>query len=386
VTTLIANYTTGQGCNGGTESDLQTAIMGADVGATTITVVAGQATVSSGCGGWLTRLFKNTSPTLAGSTQIGAQQGPFSGTSGSPQTVTWTGLTIDQPYLIVWFNMNQPPCCGTWFVQSVDDNFSGTYCAGGTELQSGASFVYYLTPGLIDVWLGTLGLAWLAPFFTAFWFTTLDASNLCSALPPLTWGTITADPSQISTASLYDLLRAIAWQNVCQCSGSGTSPPAPFPGEPTGAPSLPTIACSNSDVCATITDIWQDLAQTQKRVNEIYNLLQLVQRQAVPFGYVTGTCHAGLTGAGELSVSDILGLSVSFSGGDSTIGEEAGHPTTLFQVGWINVGDAAGWRSGERIHSNPWVYLPDLAGEITKIGYSLNPLITAEICELIREP
>jgi hypothetical protein len=384
VTTLVQDVTTPQACNGGADTGI--VMMGANVGATEVVVVAGLASRSStSCLGWIARLFEADTPSGAW-TLIGAQQGPFTEVYPATHTITWSGISVTKPYLIAWFNMNQPPCCGTWQVVSVDDNFAGAYCVGGTQLTTGASLVYYLTPGLIDTWLAHVGMSWLAPFFTAFWFTYLNAGALCSALPPLTWGSITDDPSQLSPTNLENLLRAIAWQNVCQCTGAATSPPPPFVTEPTGVPTLPTIACDNTNLCATVQDIWQDLAMTQKAVNEIKQTVTLIQRQNAPFAFVTGECHSGLTENGEIAVQGILGLSVSFTGGGASIGEDVGDPVTLFSVGWVNVGDSAGWRTRMYIRSNPWVYFPRIAGEITKIGYSFNPLITAQVCTLVREP
>ena len=384
---LLTDATTGEGCNGG--ADLGWYAMGANVGATEVQVVAYPISFSPDCGGWLARLYQNSTPTISGATQLGSQAGPLDFTAtgvGATQTVTFSGINVTQPFLIAWFNMNQPPCCGTWHITSVDDNFAGTYCATGVSLQTGASLVYYLTPGLIDTWLATVGMPWLAPFFTAFWFTTLNAESLCSALPPLTFQTMVADPSALSLTGLNDLLRAIAWQNVCQCNGGGISPPAPTQAEQPGTPSLPTTTCSNVDLCATVVDIWQDLAMTEKKVNEIYQLVLLIQRQSVPFAYLESTVHSSLTGTGFISVSGILGIKLSFTGGSTDVGQVEGTPITNFDAGWINFGDANGYRDRHRITTTPELIFPPAAGDITRVGYTLPPTVTATITELVREP
>jgi hypothetical protein len=92
-----------------------------------------------------------------------------------------------------------------------------TPCEHGTQLQQGASFVYYLTPGLIDVWLTKVGMSWLAPLFTGLWFSTINAQTLCQAgpppMPPINLATLTAG---VDTA--LAVLRVIAWANLCECS------------------------------------------------------------------------------------------------------------------------------------------------------------------------
>lgn len=270
-----------------------------------------------------------------------------------------------------------------------DFNNTGPYCQYGAQQQGGAQFVYYLTPGLIDVWLSSVGLTWLAPFLTAAWFTTLSTANVCGSGPPVLPTITDPNPDNLPLDVLAQIIKAVAWPNICQCtpgSPGPTVPPPPTGTAPTGSVPFPTTTCSNADPCATLTDIWQDLANVQKQVNSMYELVTLIQRQAVPFAYVSGATHAGLTGHGGFAVQGILGLCVTFTGGGSVIGTEIGTPDTLFDVGWVNVGDGNGYRSRERIRSNPWVYFPQAAGEITLVGYTLNPLVTAAIIELKREP
>lgn len=266
---------------------------------------------------------------------------------------------------------------------------ASVYCEYGTQMKAGTELVYYLTPGLLDVWLGTVGLAWLAPFLTAFWFTTLDTARLCGSGPPVLPAITSPNPDDLNPTQVLQVLQAVAWANLCECK-TGVPSPTPYPTptqtEPTGTPTLPTFTCNNTDVCATLVDIWQDLATVQKQLNNLTTLVTLIQRQEVPFGYLTGTVHSGLTGNGDFAVSGILGLFVSLSSVPNSVGEEAGDPVTLFDAGWINVGDSSGWRSRERIRSQQWVHFPQAAGEVTRVGYSLNPLVTATITELRREP
>lgn len=120
-------------------------------------------------------------------------------------------------------------------------------------------------------------------------------------------------------------------------------------------------------------------------LQQIVSLLTLVQRQSVPFAYVPGSSHTGLTGSGEIAVQGILGLSVECTTLPASLGLQIGDPNVLFDVGWINVGTADGWKGRRRITANPFL-VDGLLGDITLIGYSLTPGVVANIRELVREP
>jgi hypothetical protein len=122
-------------------------------------------------------------------------------------------------------------------------------------------------------------------------------------------------------------------------------------------------------------------------LTQILQTVNLIQRQIAPFGFVPGATHAGLTGSGELTVADLIGLELTITGSTpGVIGTVAGDPLTLFEAGWINWGSAAGFQLREFISSSPFLSFPAGAGAMTKIGYSLNAGVTATIVELAREP
>lgn len=135
--------------------------------------------------------------------------------------------------------------------------------------------------------------------------------------------------------------------------------------------------CPGIDSCPTDPTIALQLT-------EILKLVRLIQRQDVPFSYLTGTVHAGLTGNGELAVQGILGLSVLLTTLPNYYGTQAGDPTQVFDTGYVTVGTSDGWLRSERIDHNPKLLL-GIEGSVTKIGYSLSPNIVATITELVRE-
>jgi hypothetical protein len=119
----------------------------------------------------------------------------------------------------------------------------------------------------------------------------------------------------------------------------------------------------------------------------LLSLLQavtLIQRQHVPFAYVPGNSHSSLSGNGEFSVQGILGLLIELASVPGRAGELAGHPETIYSVGWVNVGTADGWLTKHVVEHSPMLVL-DVPGTVTRVGYSLPSDVSATITELVRE-
>lgn len=125
--------------------------------------------------------------------------------------------------------------------------------------------------------------------------------------------------------------------------------------------------------------------RTLATLNEILRLLTLVQRQAVPFAYVRGASHTGLTGHGHINVQGLIGCIVEITSFGTNVGSVDGDPLTYFNAGWFNWGDADGYKPRQFINASPQVSFPAAAGQFTRIGYSLEPSVTATITELVRE-
>lgn len=121
-------------------------------------------------------------------------------------------------------------------------------------------------------------------------------------------------------------------------------------------------------------------------LDRIMSMVTLIQRQQVPFSYVRGPAHAGLSGSGQFAVSGILGVAVDLTTTPVYFGSRAGDPVTLWTDSWVNLGAADGWLSRERITSDPHLILPREAGALTLVGYTFSPGVVATITELVREP
>jgi len=124
---------------------------------------------------------------------------------------------------------------------------------------------------------------------------------------------------------------------------------------------------------------------TTSTLNLILQRLDLMQRQIVPFAYITGATHSGLSGTGTVSVQGVLGVLLNVSI-PSRAGESVGTPDTRFDVGWINFGTTDGYEERRFIQSDSQLVFPNVGGIWTIVGYSLLPGVTMTLTEIIREP
>lgn len=120
-------------------------------------------------------------------------------------------------------------------------------------------------------------------------------------------------------------------------------------------------------------------------LNQILELVTLIQRQQVPFSYVDGTVHSGLTGSGHVDVQGLIGARLLLTDFGSNTGSIDGDPDTFSNAGWINWSNPDGAMRREFITCSPMVTLPPLAGQFTQIGYTLEPGVELQITELVRE-
>ena len=164
------------------------------------------------------------------------------------------------------------------------------------------------------------------------------------------------------------------------CSGGSSSfnpPPALTP--PSGWPSSPAApTCSTTqDVCNTLQTITAKLLNVETMVN-------LIQRQHVPFGYILGTPSTGLTGNGILAASGIIGAVVTLTTIPATWGKTADIPSrSIPKYGEVSFATADGL-----LEPNPLHYQSELVmtmGFTTSINYTLRPGIVATITPIQRE-
>jgi hypothetical protein len=121
-------------------------------------------------------------------------------------------------------------------------------------------------------------------------------------------------------------------------------------------------------------------------IDQILGLVTLIQRQSVPFAYVPGTVHTGLSGAGTLSVQGLIGAKVAFTTLPSELGRVGTSPVELFDAGFITWGTADGYPQSEHLEHSPQLSLPARCSAFTSLAYDLHPGVVVTITELVREP
>lgn len=121
-------------------------------------------------------------------------------------------------------------------------------------------------------------------------------------------------------------------------------------------------------------------------LDQILKAVTLIQRQAVPFGYVASTAHAGLSGAGTLDISGLLGASVTVTTIPGQYGRGGSSPVEYFDMGFVTFGTPDGYPSSYRVERSSNVFLPSRCGAYTTLAYDLPPGVVATITELVREP
>jgi hypothetical protein len=231
-------------------------------------------------------------------------------------------------------------------------------------------------------------MPWLAPIFTAFYFSTFNAQELCGTGPP-PMPTIDLSTLSSSVATVQQLLNVIAWPNVCECV-PGTPTPIPYPPpsatQPVGWPTQPTFSCQNVDVCATLIAMQKQLAAIAQTVGADLGLTTLIQRYNLPFAYIRGAVHSNLSGAGSFAVTRLVGLEIEVTAADESHRHLMGTPPYIWNLGWLSVSDGDGMLQEQRITVDKRVWLPPSMDLCTLVGYSVGPGTTLRITELEAEP
>lgn len=306
---------------------------------------------------------------------------PFSASDPTPTFVTTAGSRMK------WSVNNSTAGANCLFQLVGDPHAPSTFCQYGTRLKPGADFIYYVTPELVATWCASVGVPGLAPLFTAFWYSTIDARAICGAappqLPPVQLGTLSE-----SLETLKGYMYAVAWPSLCECVPGAPNPtPYPPPGItlPPGWPSSPSFVCLDTDVCATLERIQQQLAALAQTVNQDYALVTLLQRYQLPFATVAGANHSGLAGSGSFQVSRLKGVRLSVRQRPSTP-TLPGPVPYRFDLGWIAVLDGNDVLVQERrVSQDAFDWFPEDMQLATRFGYTLFDDVVVDVLELQAE-
>jgi hypothetical protein len=110
-----------------------------------------------------------------------------------------------------------------------------------------------------------------------------------------------------------------------------------------------------------------------------------MQRWKLPFAFVTGPVHSGLTDSGTIPISRLVGLRIAVT--DSTpAGEFEGNPPYLKDQGWLSVSDGGAMLQETRITRGLQDWYPREMQLATVFGFFAKEGVTLTITELLTEP
>lgn len=147
-------------------------------------------------------------------------------------------------------------------------------------------------------------------------------------------------------------------------------------------PGGPTTAC-----CPPDAGILDAINQLRSELALVRTDTTLIQRQGVPFSYVDGDSHFPLTGTGVVTFSEpVLGVRIDLMAVPDRIGQEVGGIYEVFTSSWINF--LKDFDPQPRIFLRGFTQLvfPPAAGAMTGLSYTLEPGLSINVTELLREP
>jgi len=316
------------------------------------------------------------------------------------QSITWTAGTADHG--IQTFVVGTPSAnwaCGDWTGWSMQyDNLQFTpqatgssitltldytpltppgACAYGAEPNPAAAVYTYITETLVEAVAVALGMGPLGVIALGVMIGAPIIFPVCDHPPAMPAALTNADfvdgtalPNPLTLNKWKDHFVYGVWLFYCQCKPAPSGQPAPTqPPKPPVPPRVgpgpqPVQPCDNADICTTLRNITNILTTINLSItNNNY-----VQTEPA---YTWGALYAGISGNGEIAVSGILGVFVSFSTLPNRVGGSVGDPNTIWDAGFIDYGSDDGWYPRQRITSNPWLSLPLHMTNISRVGYSI---------------
>jgi hypothetical protein len=196
------------------------------------------------------------------------------------------------------------------------------------------------------------------------------------------WARPTGQGSQTgSTMWTIEPRIQIAFTGTCQDLIVQPPPPDPVdPPDPPDAPPPPPLpaSCTIDTVCQMVYVMLQELTRQG-------TLITLLQRYTLPFGFIPGTLHSGLTGSGSIPVNGLVGIRLDITSPLPSRQLE-GNPPYLWDQGWLSIMTPDGMIDERRLTRDLQIWTPRMIQEATTVGYYLHPGVTANLMELWPQP
>lgn len=261
------------------------------------------------------------------------------------------------------------------------------FCQYGTRVKAGFSGTQWITQASIETVLDHVAMPWWASLFFRLIGGSFLAETLCQQLPPQL-PILTADTFNWSIEKVLQVWNAVAWDTYCECAPGATtpvSPPSPTQPQPPGFVPMPIPGCDNANLCGTVQAIATQVAVISGQLVRYGELITLLQRYTLPFEYVRGAKHSGISGKGSIQVSRLLGLGVHIALQAPPPKVLKGNPPYLWNQGWLSISNADGMVVEKRIAQDDFNWLPKDMPMATLVGWDLYPGCVVDITELQAE-
>jgi hypothetical protein len=264
----------------------------------------------------------------------------------------------------------------------------GGNCQYGTQPKPQYAGVLNITDQLIDIVLSRYGANWLRRVIAQLLWGTVDTNALCGAgpppLPPIDTSTL-----QASIGTALQIWRALLWAEVCECA-PGAPAPTPYPPyvviQPPGWPPTLVFDCANTDLCAAVVKLQQQMAVLLTGTGTVLELTTLMQRNLLPMAYVPGPLHENLSGSLAFGVTRLVGIKVSLKAAPDGLTAFTGLPLYITDLGWLSIVTAEGLVDEIRYTRQEQVWMPRHMPTALSVGVALREGVVVDVLELKPEP
>jgi len=309
---------------------------------------------------------------------------PLNQASGSVE------LAITAPCTELFYDAFTDRLCSAGALLNVQTLVLGTQgtCAYGTRLKVGSVLTLILGQTGLGALLARFGVSWWEQFVVDFAFTAFDLDALCSTGPgPLP----VVDTSSVAASVAFwrRCIEYLIWLDHCECIPGTPTPIVPAPPsstEPPGWPPELEFPCAETDICAALDGIAQQVAALARSMATVTQTVTLLQRYQLPFAYIRGATHAELGESGSFAVSRLLGMEFDVTEVPAEQRVLEGVPPYVWDLGWISIMDGQGFIEEKRLTRGQMIWLPKMMPEAVSFGWFFKEGVRGTFTELMAEP